>query len=189
MPEFRPEWKFRGATIGHPFSAPSPCPCLLPVSMTSYCTSPSLEHSRTRCTTNCCTTTGCTTTCYIVTCCTTNCCITTCCTTTRCTTNCCKIICFLTGISTPPNPLAHVTPRRLCSGRLRPGSASAQVCSGLLTHLTRNRQLLTRSPKRPPLPARGPKSVPIVRSFPDIYYPGLPVFCLQVVLRRPLRFG
>jgi hypothetical protein len=23
--------------------------------------------------------------------------------------------CFLTGISTPPNPLAHVTPRRLCS--------------------------------------------------------------------------
>lgn len=78
--------------------------------------------------------------------------------------------------------------------RLRPGSTLAQVCSGLLTHLTRNRQLLTRSPKRPPFPARGPKSVPTVRSFPDSY-PGLPVFmrgtffCLQVVLRRPLRFA
>jgi hypothetical protein len=78
--------------------------------------------------------------------------------------------------------------------RLRPGSTSAQVCSGLLTHLTRNRQLLTRSPKRPPSPARGPKSVPTVRSFPDSY-PGLPVFmrgtffCLQVVLRHPLRFA
>jgi hypothetical protein len=46
--------------------------------------------------------------------------------------------------------------------RLRPGSTSAQVCSGLLTHLTRNRQLLTRSPKGPPFPARGPKSVPTV---------------------------
>ena len=63
--------------------------------------------------------------------------------------------CFLTGISTPPNPLAHVTPYRLCSGRLRHGSASAQVCSGLLTYLTRNCQILTRSPKRPPFPAKG----------------------------------
>jgi hypothetical protein len=26
-----------------------------------------------------------------------------------------RTICFLTGISTPPNPLAHVTLRRLCS--------------------------------------------------------------------------
>jgi hypothetical protein len=45
--------------------------------------------------------------------------------------------------------------------RLRPGSTSAQVCSGLLTHLIRNRQLLTRSPKRPPFPARGPNLFPL----------------------------
>jgi hypothetical protein len=88
----------------------------------------------------------------------------------------CGISYFLTKISTPPNPLAHVTPRRLCSGRLRPGSASAQVCSGLLTHLTRNRQLLTRSPKRIPFPARGPKYVPTIHSFPDSYHAGLAIF-------------
>jgi hypothetical protein len=68
----------------------------------------------------------------------------------------------MTGISTPPTHHVYVISRRLCSGWLRPGSASAHVCSGLLTHLTRNRQLLTRSPKGPPFPARGPKSVPTV---------------------------
>ena len=71
-------------------------------------------------------------------------------------------MCYTTGISTPPNPRANVTPRRSCSGRLKPGSGSAQVCSGLLTlfthraavktHLTRYRQLLTRGPKVPPPP-------------------------------------
>ncbi|PSS09099.1 hypothetical protein M430DRAFT_182910 [Amorphotheca resinae ATCC 22711] len=72
---------------------------------------------------------------------------------------------FLTGISTPPNPLSHVTPRRLCLstlGLLRPG----QVCSGLLTYLTRNRQLLTRSPKK--------------------YYYEAPVAVSRVSLRRLL---
>ena len=58
-------------------------------------------------------------------------------------------ICFLAGISTSPNHQVHVTSRRLCSSWLRPGSASAQVRSGLLTYLTRHRELLTRSPKRP----------------------------------------
>jgi hypothetical protein len=57
-----------------------------------------------------------------------------------------------------------VISRRLCSGWLRPGSASAHVCSGLLTHLTRYRQLLTRGLKRPPFPARDPKSVPTAPS-------------------------
>ena len=47
---------------------------------------------------------------------------------------------------------------------LGPGSALAQVCSGLLTHLTRDCQLLTRGPKSPPFTARDPKSVPIVHS-------------------------
>jgi hypothetical protein len=51
--------------------------------------------------------------------------------------------CFLTGISTPPNPLAHVAPRPLCSGRLRPGSASAQVCSGLLRSAAFQLQLVS----------------------------------------------
>jgi len=83
--------------------------------------------------------------------------------------------CFLTGISTPPNHQVHVISRRLYSGWLRPGSASAHVCSGLLTHLTRNRQLLSRSLKSPPFPARGPKSVPTARSFLDSY-PSLHLF-------------
>jgi hypothetical protein len=43
-------------------------------------------------------------------------------------------ICFTVGISTLSNLSTHVTTRRLCSGQLRPGSASAQVCSPLLTH-------------------------------------------------------
>lgn len=47
-----------------------------------------------------------------------------------------------------------------------PGSASAHVCSGLLTHLTRHRQLLTTGPKRPPFPAKDPKSVPTALSQP-----------------------
>jgi len=58
---------------------------------------------------------------------------------------------------------------------LRPGSTSAQVCSGLLTHPTRNRQLLIRSLKRPPFPARDPKSVPTIHLFLD-NYPSLPIF-------------
>jgi len=74
--------------------------------------------------------------------------------------------CFLTGISVPPSHQVHVISRRLCSGWLRPGSASAHVCSGLLTHLARHRQLLTRGPKRPPFPARDPKSVPTALSQP-----------------------
>ena len=64
----------------------------------------------------------------------------------------CWYACFNTGISTPPTHQVHVISRRLCSGWLRPGSASAHVCSGLLTHLTRYRKLLTRGPKRPPFP-------------------------------------
>ena len=60
-----------------------------------------------------------------------------------------SISCFLTGISTPPNYQVHVILRCLCSGWLRPGSASADVCSSLLTHLTRHRQLLTRARKGP----------------------------------------
>jgi hypothetical protein len=74
--------------------------------------------------------------------------------------------CFLTGISTPPNHYVYVISRRLCSGWLRPGSASAYVCSGLLTHLARHRQLLTRGLKGPPFPARDPKSVPPTLSQP-----------------------
>jgi hypothetical protein len=74
--------------------------------------------------------------------------------------------CFLTGISTLPNYQVHVVSRRLCSGWLRPGSASVYVCLGLLTNLTRHRQLLKRGPKRPPFPARDPKSVPTTLSQP-----------------------
>ena len=62
---------------------------------------------------------------------------------------------YMTGISTPPTHQVLVISRRLCSGWLRPGSPSAHVCSGLLTHLTRHRQLLARDPKRPPFPAKG----------------------------------
>jgi hypothetical protein len=43
------------------------------------------------------------------------------------------LLCFTTGISTLPNPRTHVTPRRLCSAHLRPGSASAEVLLTLLT--------------------------------------------------------
>jgi hypothetical protein len=77
-----------------------------------------------------------------------------------------RLACFLTGISTPPNHQVHVISRRLYSGWLRPGSASAHICSGLLTHLARYRQLLMRGPKKPPFPARDPKSVPTTLSQP-----------------------
>ena len=77
-----------------------------------------------------------------------------------------RFFCFLTGISVPPNHQVHVISRRLCSGWLRPGSVSAHVCSGLLTHLARHHQLLTRGPERPPFPARDPKSVPTALSQP-----------------------
>ncbi len=68
----------------------------------------------------------------------------------RCSMMC--SFCFLTALNlTPPNTLA---PRFL--SLVRPGSASAQVCSGLLT---RNRQLLAKRPNRPSFPAKDPKSV------------------------------
>ena len=49
--------------------------------------------------------------------------------------------CNTTGISTLPTPRAHVTPRRLCSGRLRLGSASAQVGSPCLRAAAQSRPL------------------------------------------------
>jgi hypothetical protein len=49
--------------------------------------------------------------------------------------------CFTIGISTLPYPHAHVTPRRLCSARLRPGSASAQVCSTCLRTAAQSRPI------------------------------------------------
>src|SRR5437016_1092798 len=58
------------------------------------------------------------------------------------------------------NPMSHVSSAVFAQAGLRPGSSSAQVCSGLLTLftcLTRNHQLLTRDPKRPPPLARDPK--------------------------------
>jgi hypothetical protein len=73
-----------------------------------------------------------------------------------------EIGCYMTGISTPPNHRVHVISRRLCSGWLRPGLASAHICLVLLTHPTRYRQLLTKGLKRPPFPTRDPKSVPTV---------------------------
>jgi hypothetical protein len=44
--------------------------------------------------------------------------------------------CNTTGISTLAHLLPHVTQRRFCSGRLRPGSTSAPVLLTLLTLLT-----------------------------------------------------
>ena len=82
------------------------------------------------------------------------------------------------GISTPPNHQVPVISRRLCSGWLRPGSTSAHVCSSLLTHLTRHRQLLTRGPNpHPPFPSQGSQicshcavtTCASHNSFPDSY--------------------
>jgi hypothetical protein len=71
-------------------------------------------------------------------------------------------LCNTVGILTLPNPHAHVTPRCLCSARPRPWLSFG---SGLLTlsthrgavktHLTRNRQLLTRGPKGVPQKSQG----------------------------------
>jgi hypothetical protein len=44
--------------------------------------------------------------------------------------------CFTTGISTLAHLLLHVTLRRFCSGKLRPGSTSAPVMLTFLTLLT-----------------------------------------------------
>jgi hypothetical protein len=56
--------------------------------------------------------------------------------------------CFPVGISTLPNPQAHVTPHHLCSARLslftRRGTAK--------THLTKNRQLYEGPKRSPPKP-------------------------------------
>jgi len=71
------------------------------------------------------------------------------------------MIYYMTGISTPFTHLVHVISYRLCSGWLKPGSASAHVCSGLLTYLTRHLQLLTRGPKRLLFPARIPYRFPL----------------------------
>jgi len=51
---------------------------------------------------------------------------------------------------------------------------------GLVTHLTRNRQLLTRNPKRPLFTARDPEYIFIIHSFPDSYRPGLPAMRLTL---------
>jgi hypothetical protein len=74
--------------------------------------------------------------------------------------------CSPTGMFALPNHLSHVSSAALARARLRPGSSSAQVYSGLLrsaqvrspllrdigaakTNLTRNHQLLTRGLFRP----------------------------------------
>jgi hypothetical protein len=66
-------------------------------------------------------------------------------------------ICYTTGMSTLPNVRAHMTPRRLCSARLSFGSGLLTLFTRrttVKTHLTRNRQLLTRGPKGVPPPQR-----------------------------------
>lgn len=76
---------------------------------------------------------------------------------------------------------------------LRAGSASAQVCSGLLTHLTRHCQLLTEASEKATFPSLGSQ---ICSHYLDNYYPDLlafmyrTLFCvlLQGVLRCPLAF-
>jgi hypothetical protein len=72
-------------------------------------------------------------------------------------------ICITTGMSTLPTPRAHVTPRRFCSPRLRLGSGRLTLLtrrSAVKTHLTINRQVLTRGPEDvPSSQTRGPESV------------------------------
>ena len=69
-------------------------------------------------------------------------------------------------------PDRNLNTSRLSSSRdlapplLRLAQAQLSFGSGLLTHLTRHRQLLMRGPKRPPFPARDPKSVPTALSQP-----------------------
>ena len=43
-----------------------------------------------------------------------------------------KICCSTTGMFTLPKPMSHVSSAALAQARLKPGSSSAQVCSGLL---------------------------------------------------------
>ena len=69
--------------------------------------------------------------------------------------------CDMSGTSTPPNHQDHVISRRLCSGWLRPGSASAYVCSGLLAHLTRHRPHFNQGgPEKASSPRQGPQIYP-----------------------------
>jgi hypothetical protein len=62
--------------------------------------------------------------------------------------------CFLTVVSTPPNPLAHVTPRRLClggSGLAQLRLKSAQVCSPISPEVIN----LYEEPGKAPFPSHG----------------------------------
>jgi hypothetical protein len=74
--------------------------------------------------------------------------------------------CFLTGISTPPNHQVRMVSRRIAEAGSGPAQLRLMSPLGLLSHLTRHRQLLTRGPKRPRFPARNTKSVPTVLSQP-----------------------
>lgn len=124
----------------------------------------------------------------------------------------CCIAGFNTGISTPLNPHSLVTQRRLCSGQLRLGSASAQVCLGLL-NISPEIVNFNKGAKKAPSSARGSQicshcnltftTCASQNSFPDSYR-RLPVvmqnaktpirrdlFCvlIQRILRRPQRAG
>ena len=59
----------------------------------------------------------------------------------------------MTGISTPSNHQVHVIPRRLCSGWLRPGSASTEVCSPIPSHQTFT--TFNEGPENAPFPSQG----------------------------------
>ena len=88
-------------------------------------------------------------------------------------------ICFLTGISTSPNYWDHVILRCLCSSWLRLGPVRLGFRSGLPRSAHPSHQtssIFNKGLKRSPSLAWGPKFVPTVHSYPDIYHSGVPAF-------------
>jgi hypothetical protein len=108
------------------------------------------------------------------------------------TTNACLLF-FLTGISTPPNPLANVTPRRLCSdgsGLAQIWPKSAQVCSPIHKKpLTFNER-----PENATFPSPGSQICshltlnPRQLSWSACLHPRNPFLHLKVTLSHPLHF-